>query len=223
MASAPDVTKANDDHKEKMWAGQSNMLVAVRVRPLRSHDRSNRECIRVLDRKMVVVLDPSTGKDQNDILRQNRTREKKYAFDHVFEPEDNNQVVYSNTTKFLIDGILNGFNATVFAYGNTGAGKTYTMLGTPEEPGIMMLTLNDLFADIKAKQNDEAHGISFRPFFRPFFRPSFPPSSSSFLPSFLPSLTFLTSFRPSFLPSFIRFRSSVILSFRPSSPPSFLP
>jgi len=162
-ASAPDhvAEKAHDDHKEKMWAGQSNMLVAVRVRPLRSHDRSKRECIRVLDRKMVVVLDPSS-ENQNDILRQNRTREKKYAFDHVFEPEDSNEVVYSHTTKFLIDGILNGFNATVFAYGNTGAGKTYTMLGTPEKPGIMMLTLDDLFDDIKAKQNDEAHGVDYK-------------------------------------------------------------
>jgi kinesin family protein 18/19 len=35
----------------------------------------------------------------------------------------------------LLSGVLNGYNATVFAYGATGAGKTYTMLGTEEEPG----------------------------------------------------------------------------------------
>ena len=34
--------------------------------------------------------------------------------------------VFTNSTKFLIDGVVNGFNATVFAYGPTGAGKTYT-------------------------------------------------------------------------------------------------
>jgi hypothetical protein len=41
----------------------------------------------------------------------------------------------------LISGITGGVNATVFAYGATGAGKTFTMLGTPEKPGIMVLTL----------------------------------------------------------------------------------
>lgn len=41
--------------------------------------------------------------------------------------------------------MLNGYNASVFAYGATGAGKTYTMLGMPTRPGIMVLTLRDLF------------------------------------------------------------------------------
>ncbi len=50
--------------------------------------------------------------------------------------------------QFLIDGVLGGYNASVFAYGATGAGKTYTMLGTVEEPGIMVRTLRDLFKKI---------------------------------------------------------------------------
>mgnify|MGYP002133054896 CR=1 FL=1 len=40
---------------------------------------------------------------------------------------------------------MHGFNATVFAYGPTGAGKTYTMVGTEENPGNMFMTLKDLF------------------------------------------------------------------------------
>ena len=36
------------------------------------------------------------------------------------------QEIFSNTTKFLLDGVVNGYNATVLAYGSTGAGKTYT-------------------------------------------------------------------------------------------------
>lgn len=35
-------------------------------------------------------------------------------------------MVFNQTTKFLLDGVVNGYNATVFAYGATGAGKTYT-------------------------------------------------------------------------------------------------
>lgn len=56
--------------------------------------------------------------------------------------------VYNHTTKFLIDGVLDGYNATVFAYGATGAGKTYTMLGTQTIPGLMVLTLRDLFRKV---------------------------------------------------------------------------
>jgi kinesin family protein 18/19 len=41
----------------------------------------------------------------------------------------------------LIAGVMGGYNATVFAYGATGAGKTFTMLGSPTQPGIMVLTL----------------------------------------------------------------------------------
>ena len=43
----------------------------------------------------------------------------------VFGEEDEQQSVYDRTTKFLIQGVIDGFNATVFAYGQTGAGKTF--------------------------------------------------------------------------------------------------
>lgn len=49
--------------------------------------------------------------------------------------------MFEGTTKHLIDGVLEGMNATTFAYGATGAGKTHTMLGTVAEPGVMVLTI----------------------------------------------------------------------------------
>ena len=48
------------------------------------------------------------------------------------------QDVYEQTTKHLVDNVLAGYNATVFAYGATGGGKTYTMVGAPDKPGIMV-------------------------------------------------------------------------------------
>ena len=136
---------STDAHRRKMWAGQSNILVAVRARPLLQHDNTVKSVVRVLDQKMIVVLDPSKVNEQTDVLRANRSREKRYAFDHVFSSEDDQQTVFNRTTKFLIQGVLDGFNATVFAYGQTGAGKTYTMIGNREQPGIMVLTLQELF------------------------------------------------------------------------------
>jgi kinesin family member 18/19 len=132
-----------DEHMKAMWAGQSNVLVAVRVRPLLKHDVIKKSIVRVLDAKVVIIMDPSH--DKNDVLRGNRSREKQYAFDYVFEAGSSQQSVYNHTSKFLIHGVLDGFNATVFAYGNTGAGKTHTMIGSTSDPGIMVRIMNDLF------------------------------------------------------------------------------
>ena len=54
--------------------------------------------------------------------------------------------MYEQTTADTIETIVEGYNATVFAYGATGAGKTHTMLGTPEDPGVICRTVQALFA-----------------------------------------------------------------------------
>ena len=126
-------------------------MVAVRVRPLNEGEmrKQRKSIISVLDNRMVVVTAPNTAEQQNDILRQNRSREKRYAFDHAFPPSTSTPDVYKKTTKFLIDGVVTGYNATVFAYGATGAGKTFTMLGGGDmQPGIVYHTLRDLFTKI---------------------------------------------------------------------------
>ena len=50
---------------------------------------------------------------------------------------------------------MGGYNATCFAYGATGAGKTYTMMGTPDKPGVMVLTMEALFREIEARRRTE--------------------------------------------------------------------
>lgn len=64
------------------------------------------------------------------------------------------EAVYNGTTKNLVQDVLNGYNATVFAYGATGAGKTHTMVGTSSDPGIMVRTLNDIFLTTQQLSND---------------------------------------------------------------------
>ncbi|CAN7939357.1 unnamed protein product, partial [Ixodes hexagonus] len=53
--------------------------------------------------------------------------------------------VYLNVGKPLVDNVLHGFNGTVFAYGATGAGKTYTMVGSDKSPGMMVRVFDDFF------------------------------------------------------------------------------
>jgi kinesin family protein 18/19 len=112
----------DSDHMKAMWAGQSNVLVAVRVRPILKQDSCKRSCARVMDMKVVVILDPAQG-DKQDVLRANRSREKQYAFDFACDSSSSQEHVYQHTAKFLVSGVLDGFNATVFAYGQTCSGK----------------------------------------------------------------------------------------------------
>jgi kinesin family protein 18/19 len=145
-----------DTHKNNMNTGKTNILVCIRCRPLskKESEVSDIETVKILNSKVVIVLDPIQYNGPEDIFT-NRSREQHYAFDHVFDKNTTQQKVYDNTTKFLLAGILQGFNATVFAYGATGAGKTYTMLGNGEEPGIMARSLADLFTIIENTRDKE--------------------------------------------------------------------
>ncbi|XP_037665906.1 kinesin-like protein KIF19 isoform X2 [Choloepus didactylus] len=107
---------------------------------------------------MVVLMDPL--EDPDDILRAHRSREKSYLFDVAFDFTATQEMVYQATTKSLIGGVISGYNATVFAYGPTGCGKTYTMLGTDHEPGIYVRTLNDLFCAIEETSDDMEYEVS---------------------------------------------------------------
>lgn len=97
-----------------------------------------------------MVLDP--GHEERDILRINRSREKKFAFDHVFDDHVLQYEVYQAACSHLVDSVQSGINCTVFAYGSTGSGKTFTMLGTVEDPGCNVFMLRDLFSAFHSDQ-----------------------------------------------------------------------
>ncbi|KAJ9562431.1 hypothetical protein OSB04_007591 [Centaurea solstitialis] len=132
----------------------TTLTVAVKCRPLTEKERG-RDIVRVNNNKEVVILDPDLSKDYLDRI-QNRTKERRYAFDHAFAPNSKNSDVYARSISSTIAGVVHGLNATVFAYGSTGSGKTYTMVGTEGDPGLMVLSLNTIFDFIKNdKSSDE--------------------------------------------------------------------
>ncbi|XP_077612174.1 kinesin-like protein KIF19 [Crocuta crocuta] len=134
--------------------------VALRVRPISVAELEEGATLiaHKVDEQMVVLMDPM--EDPDDILRAHRSREKSYLFDVAFDFTATQDMVYQATTKSLIEGVISGYNATVFAYGPTGCGKTYTMLGTDREPGIYVRTLNDLFRAIEETSNDMEYEVS---------------------------------------------------------------
>lgn len=65
--------------------------------------------------------------------------------DHVFDENCTTKDVYSDVVKNYIKSAMEGFNLTIFAYGQTSSGKTYTMMGNENSPGIIQLAVNDIF------------------------------------------------------------------------------
>ncbi|KAI8921041.1 P-loop containing nucleoside triphosphate hydrolase protein [Powellomyces hirtus] len=143
------------------------ITVAVRVRPFvgpapspdsAAGDGGVKKIIHVVD-EQVLVFDPADPNKRNRrrtyVHGARRHKEIQYAFDRVFNEDATQQQVYEGTAKPLIDGVLNGYNATVFAYGATGCGKTHTITGTTQDPGIIFLTMRELFERIETASADQ--------------------------------------------------------------------
>jgi kinesin family protein 18/19 len=114
----------------------------------------------------VTVIDPQTFHNGSEFATNQVSggvKEKQYTFDNVFDEETRQKEVFENSTQNLIEGITDGYNATVFAYGATGAGKTYTMLGKLANQGIFGYAFEELFQNIKeqSKTKDFKIKMSF--------------------------------------------------------------
>ena len=144
----------------------TNVKVVVRVRPEnQAESRTNfSTVVKVLDNHLL-VFDPKddslprferveAGRFRRPMLTRKR-KDLRFAFDCVFDENSTQMQVFENTTKAVLDGILDGINCSVFAYGATGAGKTYTMLGSEEQPGVMFLTMVELYRRIEAIKDDK--------------------------------------------------------------------
>ncbi|KAI0347546.1 kinesin-domain-containing protein [Trametopsis cervina] len=83
-----------------------------------------------------------------------RYKDRRFIFDRVYRHDSGQEEVYEGTAKPLLKNVLDGYNATIFAYGATGCGKTHTISGTDSDPGIIYLTMQDLFRLIEERQED---------------------------------------------------------------------
>ncbi|MCJ1464950.1 kinesin-like protein Klp5 [Pseudocyphellaria aurata] len=118
-----------------------------------------RPVLKVVDDKCL-IFDPP---DDHAIQRNSksagpngrRSKDHTFGFDRVFDENTTQGDVYEATTRNLLDSVLDGYNATVFAYGATGCGKTHTITGTVQEPGVIFLTMQELFERIGDRTEDK--------------------------------------------------------------------
>ncbi|PSR95732.1 Kinesin-like protein [Actinidia chinensis var. chinensis] len=146
---------------EKQSCGReigSRILVFVRLRPMGKKEREagSRCCVRIVNQRDVYLTEFAS---ENDYLRLKRLRGRHFTFDASFPDSTTQQEVYLTTTAELVEAVLQGRNGSVFCYGATGAGKTYTMLGTVENPGVMVLAIKDLFTKIRQRSCDGNHVV----------------------------------------------------------------
>ena len=132
---------------------KSAITVAIRVRPLNQNELEITpvEGIKIINsNSLIVTSDPNSTNRKTNLIK-----EHQFFFDYVFGPSATQEEIYQNTTQKLLPGIIEGFNATVFAYGATGSGKTYTMLGTVNKEGIMTRSIRDLFQLVNNRNINE--------------------------------------------------------------------
>ncbi|KAF8939321.1 hypothetical protein BGZ58_010032 [Dissophora ornata] len=90
----------------------------------------------------------------DDYSMKERRAEVEYAYDHALTGSDN-ELIYNTSVKNLVQSAMEGYNGTVFAYGQTSSGKTYTMSGTERQPGITLRAVEDVFKYIRENSERE--------------------------------------------------------------------
>ena len=120
-----------------------SVKVVVRCRPLGNKEmEEQRECIVNVDMNacFIQVYNP-----------QNIKEIKSFTFDHTYDWRATQELIFNQTALPILESIMEGYNGTIFAYGQTGTGKTYTMEGSDNEKdkGIIPRSIDWIFNNIK--------------------------------------------------------------------------
>ncbi|KAL0132743.1 hypothetical protein PUN28_000465 [Cardiocondyla obscurior] len=145
----------NDTGRFKKDKNQ-HIQVFVRVRPINQSEKVG---------KSTAVLDLPSNKEIVVHERAQGSHSKKFTFDRVFGPSSKQIDVYNAIVSSLLEEVLAGYNCTVFAYGQTGTGKTFTMEGVSNDPtlhwqsdttaGIIPRALSHLFDELRMLESQE--------------------------------------------------------------------
>eukprot|EP00736_Rhodelphis_marinus_P009297 Rmarinus@m.14750 len=112
---------------------QESVTVGVRCRPLTEKETSSHPVVVVAQN--TVTVNPTGGSGP----------ERSFSFDYSYGPDTTQEQIYQDIGSVVMRKALDGYNGTIFVYGQTGAGKTHTMMGTEGDPGIVPRLLEDLF------------------------------------------------------------------------------
>ena len=144
--------KSNKDNREGKL---ERVKVSVRVRPFLDAEKA---------------IDPtspieSIDKKRNVITILKEYDKKTFTYDHLYNEKSTQSEIFDDTSKEVVKSVLKGFNGTIFAYGQTGTGKTYTMVGDfkdNENKGIIPRSFDYIFEQVKQdKEHKYNINVSF--------------------------------------------------------------
>ena len=135
-----------------------SIIVSVRFRPLSEQEQQAQyDLVKANQAKFKGSFCTDIWKvlpqPHNTII--NTKTKQTFTYDNVFDKDNQNQEVFDSVAKPLVHSALNGINVTIFAYGQTSSGKTFTMRGKKSSPGLIPLTIKELFDTIQTYQNRE--------------------------------------------------------------------
>ncbi|XP_031740571.1 kinesin-like protein KIN-14Q isoform X2 [Cucumis sativus] len=134
----------------KMLELKGNIRVFCRCRPLNTEE---------IAYGASMVVDFESDKDGELIVKSNGAPRRIFKFDAVFGPQANQGDVFEDTAPFAAS-VLDGYNVCIFAYGQTGTGKTFTMEGTEGARGVNYRILEELFRLTKERQKLHRYKVS---------------------------------------------------------------
>jgi kinesin family member 5 len=127
-----------EDPKKKK---SERITVYVRIRPLNDDETRTSDKESIIDQ-----IDTS----KNIIIVKKDSDRKQFTYDYIFDQFSIQKNVYLKVGKPVVDSVLEGYNSTILAYGQTGTGKTHTMIGGPGElKGIIPRCMKQIFSSIK--------------------------------------------------------------------------
>uniref|UniRef100_A0A182JUF4 Kinesin motor domain-containing protein n=1 Tax=Anopheles christyi TaxID=43041 RepID=A0A182JUF4_9DIPT len=112
-----------------------NVKVSIKVRPLIKREKDSKLVSQWRIRENTIATIDGNG--------------DPYVFDHIFDETVSTRQLFDTVCRPVILSALNGINGTIFAYGQTSSGKTYTMIGNDRELGVVPLTAREIFEQIK--------------------------------------------------------------------------
>ncbi|KAJ6331692.1 hypothetical protein OIU76_010140 [Salix suchowensis] len=139
-----------------------NVQVLLRCRPLSDEEQRT---------NVAKVIACNEHKREVTVLHSiaNKQVDRVFTFDKVFGPKAQQRSIYDQAIAPIVDEVLEGFNCTVFAYGQTGTGKTYTMEGgkrnkggdLPAEAGVIPRAIRQIFDTLEAQNADYSIKVTF--------------------------------------------------------------
>ena len=141
----------------------NNIITILRVRPETAYEKnySNIKVIKIESSTSMKLISPieynhyieGTKYINGDRgIEISKTEKYSYEFDYIFDYTAQQSKVYEYSAEFLVRNIFEGFNSTIFAYGAIGSGKSYTMFGTNDKPGIIIRSINQMFTIMKEQK-----------------------------------------------------------------------